>query len=303
MRVHLWLSWAKPEEHDAAITAAIATRQYSSRYDALLVDEGQDFFPVWYRLLHHTLRPNRGGMLVALDGAQSIYQELSLAEVSDGKTSQVCLGKNYRNTAQIGRFAFGTVFGTRKTAGAQVGDSRHPSLGEFVSDGEPVQVVWAQVWDEQAAFVAKEIQRLVKNGHAEYRDIAILFPRWAGTVKRLSLALENARIPFFVLQRSQESREAFDLEQNAVKLLTVHAAKGLEFPVVFLFGAEAISIPESLEEATALEANWARVLYVGMTRATDLLYVTYTRANRIVDRAAALKEWCELRSYPDDFDF
>jgi superfamily I DNA/RNA helicase len=77
----------------------------------------------------------------------------------------------------------------------------------------------------------------------------------------------------------------------------------LEFPVVFLFGAEAIPIPATLQNATEGEANWARVLYVGMTRATDLLYITYTRSNRIVDQAAALKAWCELRSYPDDFEF
>lgn len=301
--LHLWLDWRNPGDHKAAIDEAIATRRFANCNDAILIDEGQDFVPDWYRLIHHTLRPHRGGALIALDGAQSIYQELSLAQVSDGNMSAVCLDKNYRNTAQIGHFSFGSVFGVRPSPGGQVGDSRRPSLGEFVSEGEPVQVVWAQVWDEQAEFVAKEIRRLVDNGHANFRDVAVLFPRWAGTANRLSEAMQKERIPFFVLKRNQESREAFDLDENVVKLLTVHAAKGLEFPVVFLFGAEAIPVPETFQGASEAEANWARVLYVGMTRATDLLYVTYTRSNRLVDRAAKLKDWCELRSYPDDFDF
>lgn len=300
---HLWLDWRNPNDHEAAINEAISTRQLAGQYDALLVDEGQDFLPAWYRLLRHTLRLNRGGALVALDGAQSIYQELSLAQLSDGSVSSVSLDKNYRNTAQIGHFAFGTVFGVRQGTDAQVGDSRRPTLGEFVSEGEPVQVVWARIWDEQAEFVAKEIRRLVREGHAEYRDIAVLFPRWAGTANRLSEAMEKARVPYFVLKRNQESREAFDLNENVVKLLTVHAAKGLEFSIVFLFGAEAIPIPKRFQDAAEAEANWARVLYVGMTRATDLLYVTYTKMNQIVERAAALKAWCELRSYPDDFEF
>ena len=76
-----------------------------------------------------------------------------------------------------------------------------------------------------------------------------------------------------------------------MKLLTVHAAKGLEFPVVFLFGAEAIELPQDIENASAAEANWSRVLYVGMTRATDLLYLTYTRLKGAVEHATSLTEW------------
>ena len=82
--------------------------------------------------------------------------------------------------------------------------------------------------------------------------------------------------------------------------MTAHSAKGLEFPVVFLFGAESTAVPERIDCASEEDANRARVLFVAMTRATGLLYVTYTRPNLLIDRAHGL-ECCELKRFPEDF--
>ena len=64
-------------------------------------------------------------------------------------------------------------------------------------------------------------------------------------------------------------------------LITLHSAKGLEFPVVFIAGAEEGLLPIQ----RAIEAEWTdrrpmeeerRLFYVGITRAEKLLYITYT---------------------------
>ncbi len=67
-------------------------------------------------------------------------------------------------------------------------------------------------------------------------------------------------------------------EENAVSLMTIHAAKGLEFPVVFLPRLEEEILPHrsSLEEEAKLEEE-RRLFYVAVTRAKDRLFLSYTR--------------------------
>jgi DNA helicase-2/ATP-dependent DNA helicase PcrA len=70
-----------------------------------------------------------------------------------------------------------------------------------------------------------------------------------------------------------------DREENAegkVNLMTIHASKGLEFPVVFIAGAEDGIIPheKSLEEEAGNIEEERRLFYVAITRARDKLYIT-----------------------------
>jgi DNA helicase II / ATP-dependent DNA helicase PcrA len=67
-----------------------------------------------------------------------------------------------------------------------------------------------------------------------------------------------------------------DMNSDAVILMTLHAAKGLEFPVVFITGLEESILPHSraLYEANEMEEE-RRLMYVGMTRARQELYLTY----------------------------
>ncbi len=69
---------------------------------------------------------------------------------------------------------------------------------------------------------------------------------------------------------------------DSVQLMTLHAAKGLEFPIVFMCGLEEqlFPSPQSIQSPQKLEEE-RRLCYVGMTRAMKLLYLTYAEYRRV----------------------
>ena len=87
--------------------------------------------------------------------------------------------------------------------------------------------------------------------------------------ENLSAFLEDAAL---MSSADEESSE------HSVTLMTLHAAKGLEFPVVFIVGLEEGLFPSSrsLEEADVEEER--RLAYVGMTRAREVLILTYAKS-------------------------
>lgn len=76
----------------------------------------------------------------------------------------------------------------------------------------------------------------------------------------------------------ESSGQAGQVHKEAVTLMTLHAAKGLEFPVVFMVGMEEGLFPhsKSLLEPQELEEE-RRLCYVGMTRAKVKLCLTFAR--------------------------
>lgn len=88
---------------------------------------------------------------------------------------------------------------------------------------------------------------------------------------------------------SQASLDAGDTQadpdEDAVQLMTLHAAKGLEFPMVFLVGAEEELFPHrmSLDSSGGLEEE-RRLAYVGITRAMEHLTISYAESRRLNGR-------------------
>ncbi|WP_035235545.1 UvrD-helicase domain-containing protein [Desulfobacter vibrioformis] len=85
--------------------------------------------------------------------------------------------------------------------------------------------------------------------------------------------------------RLDQDPDFLDKGVEKVSLMTIHAAKGLEFPVVFLTGCENGSIPFARDGKTVEDPDEERRLfYVAMTRAKEMLYLTYARKRRIFGR-------------------
>lgn len=87
----------------------------------------------------------------------------------------------------------------------------------------------------------------------------------------------------FLAHASLEAGETqADTHQDAVQMMTIHTAKGLEFPFVVLAGVEEGMFPSQMshEEPGRLEEE-RRLCYVGMTRAMEKLYITYAESRRV----------------------
>ncbi|MCG7584135.1 DNA helicase II [Photobacterium sp. OFAV2-7] len=95
--------------------------------------------------------------------------------------------------------------------------------------------------------------------------------------------------------------QADDFE-DAVQLMTMHSAKGLEFPVVFMVGVEEGMFPSSrtTEEVGRLEEE-RRLCYVGMTRAMQKLYITYAEMRRLYGKDNFHKPSRFIREIPAEY--
>ncbi len=94
---------------------------------------------------------------------------------------------------------------------------------------------------------------------------------------------ETTPLAAFLTHAALEAGEGQgDVWEDCVQLMTLHAAKGLEFPLVFLVGMEEGLFPHrmSAEDPVRLEEE-RRLCYVGMTRAMQLLYLTFAERRRL----------------------
>lgn len=95
--------------------------------------------------------------------------------------------------------------------------------------------------------------------------------------------------------------DELDLEKDAVTLLTMHSAKGLEFSVVFITGVEDGLIPHSRSFSEPDEmAEERRLFYVGVTRAKDYLYLTHTFKRSVYGESSLSEPSRFLNDIPAD---
>ncbi|GIM30529.1 DNA helicase [Clostridium polyendosporum] len=114
----------------------------------------------------------------------------------------------------------------------------------------------------------------------ELVSAAVEFEKGGEEDKSLSAFLEKVALV--------QDVDNMDQEANSVVLMTIHSAKGLEFPVVFMVGMENGIFPgqASFDSEDEMEES-RRLCYVGITRAKEVLYMTSAEVRRVFGRTMA----------------
>jgi len=160
-------------------------------------------------------------------------------------------------------------------------------LGRKASDAK---IVMREALEKSGylAWLAEE-----KNGAEKLKNVDILIEMGSG--KSLGEFLDDV----VLFQRTRMSEES-EQPAQAVHVMTVYEAQGLEFPVVFMPGLEEGVLPRvssGQEDAAQLEEE-RRLLYVGMTRARDLLYLSGAARRRVYSRIQPQKPSRFLKDLP-----
>ncbi|WPX09984.1 ATP-dependent helicase [Anaerocellum danielii] len=116
---------------------------------------------------------------------------------------------------------------------------------------------------------------------------------------------EEPTLQNFLNSITLSSEEDDNQKEEKVSLMTVHAAKGLEFEVVFLTGLEEGLFPlvraeEPLEAEKELEEE-RRLCYVAITRAKKLLVLTYANNRRVFGRFSSRQKSCFIEEIPQEY--
>lgn len=252
-------------------------REQVATYDHVVVDEGQDLHAGHWRVLRGVVTPGPNDMFVCEDGHQRIYGERTVLSrfgiETRGRSRRLTL--NYRTSRQNLTFALGVIGGQQVVNLEGDADTVSGYHSSFTGPA-PVTRGFPGVAQE-TAFVVNTVRAWLDQGVAA-SSIAVLGRRTAEQ-DRARLALQQEGIAVELLQKDGAGNPV------AVKIASMHRAKGTEFSRVIVIGAEAGVVPldwvfENLPESEvgAVRGRERSLFYVACSRARDELVVTWSGA-------------------------
>lgn len=261
--------------------------------DALFIDEVQDFHSAWLKYCIETQVIGHGGATLAGDTSQAIYRENDIeAVLSSYQLKKVVLKTAYRNTKEILR-----------AVEVLTGQPQNPNNAP---DGVLPDLIYVDAQSSKNALndaIIRDVVDFMKRKGVRERDIAILVTR---NYYRYRLRQElqerlNEKFHYEVGIRSVEKGAAdlLDIQEDTIKLTTVHNAKGLEFSAVFLVGIDDL---DDEDDDEPMVRKGERIALVGPTRAKDRLFIYFSKDNIFTNRLRQSSEVINFRTYPHDYD-
>jgi len=254
-------------------------------FDAVFVDEGQDFNTEMLKMITKLLNPG-GDLVIGLDSHQDLYRRKaswkSLGITASGRTRT--LKRIYRNTVEIFEFTQRFI-GEKRNRGPQM--ALLPD--EFGFHGELPTLCRFSDFDTLEDFLIDDLWESIKGGEYQRSEIAIIYDDKIygpdgfsydnrALPMRLLRKLEGSGIPAHWVSQDVRSKEMFEVTTDKVSLISIHSAKGLDFDLVYLLGVDHINLTDRIRKGLITLA------YVAMTRAKHRLVVPYVKESELIER-------------------
>ena len=246
------------------------------RYTHIVVDEAQDLSKAELTVITKLVNPQTNSINLLVDVAQKIYDTSFTWEgvgIDIQEEREHILNKNFRTTVEIAEAAYSLL--EKDTDFVQNSEDyvKPEQINKDLRGCYPIYRRFGSL-EEGTDYVVEEIKRLKEQTTCGLSEMVILHPN-SKSLRFIQKRLNDVhQIPNHSLTAQRSSHEA-----EEVKLCTMHSIKGLEARVVFILGVDEGNLPfvapnvippGDIAEKVTQER---KLLYVGMTRAKEWLYL------------------------------
>lgn len=251
------------------------------QYDAILIDEGQDFEPEWFQLVSNLLNPETKSLLLVEDRAQDIYKRKRSYIQDTGldfRGRSKILNINYRNTSQIVEFAW-NFYQNHSSLKNKVKEKRFE--GEIIAPkstlrkGPEPAIIKRDNFRQEMEMLVRIIKNLHQDKKVPFDEMVILYrvkrDRTTNYIDMIQYLLKRMGIPYYWMTENAGTKRNYEKSDGKVKISTIDSSKGLDFQAVFIVNID--NMPFALEDDPEREAS---LLYIAMTRAQNYLTVSYS---------------------------
>jgi hypothetical protein len=264
-------------------------------YDAILIDEAQDFPSVWFSCILEALKdPENGDLLIVCDGNQGIrpigsVSWKSIGIKAKGRTIHQAydLDRNYRNTKGILKLASHfTSQNDKNDEDTICVVAVDPAYA--MRKGPRPMLYRCKSHQDECRKILYIVKRLLEGKASLNGEPVTVLPQEIGILYHGILKKEKNLFNEFIAELSKicpvtwlnqfiDSRTK--IFEQSLKVQTVHSSKGLQYRVILLLWSDMFA-PHTPED----HEREQRLLYVALTRASFILIVTCSKKNEFIEK-------------------
>ncbi|MEG4013784.1 MULTISPECIES: UvrD-helicase domain-containing protein [unclassified Microcoleus] len=293
-RIGYTYEWDKNPEMRRQIIDLVQ-KNAKNRYQAILIDEAQDFYDEWFMAMLGAVSPDTNSMFFVYDNTQSVYEGQQHRRKQDWSWSKLgfdvrgrsqIFDLNYRNAPEIIELAWQFIYPYLASANMKIA-KRSEAAGKIGHIVEPVKkssrsssikpmLVKSDMSPDN---IAKQV-KLALSSHPESSIGVLLHPQEPRSFKsEISECLHRLDVPHHAPMRSQD-RAHNVVNRPFVIVDSWNALKGVEFDAVIIAGVDRVEDLPDPDKDFQEKAG----LYTAITRAKDHVVMLYPNETQVVQQ-------------------